>query len=148
MQVSIHAHQVALSPGLSRYLQEQLVEPLQRIWNPESARLEVHLSDLRGGDKAGIDQECRCTLRMPDGPQLVITEVSEEMRRSIHQARRRLLRRVRGWLSRRSLAQRRPRKQFLARMEHATAPRHPRHAPLPDALRVAPEAGGEETPLA
>ena len=143
MQVSIHAHQVTLSPSLKRFVQEQLVEPLQRIWDPESARLEVHLNDLRGGDKAGVDQECRCTLRMPDGPQLVITEVTEEMRRSIHQARRRLLRRVRGWVGRRSLAVRRPRKQFLARMELATMPRTPRHAPLPDALRVRPDEGGE-----
>jgi len=136
MQVSIHAQHVALTPALQRYLESELVRPLRRIWDPESARLEVHLRDLRGGDKAGVDQECLCTLRMPDGPQLVITEVTEDMRRSIHEARRRLLRRVRAWVGQRNLSQRRPRKQFFARLENATTPRHPSHAPAVDALRV------------
>ena len=136
MQVTIHAPNVARTPGIERYVEEQLVEPLRRIWDPESARLEVHLRDIRGGDKAGIDQECRCILRMPDGPQLVITEVSEEMRRSIHLARRRLLRRVRAWVGQRTLTRRRPRKQFFARLENATQPRRPSHAPEVAALRV------------
>ncbi len=133
MRVTIHTQHYDLTPAIKRFVQENLVEPLEAIWAKDGALLEVYLRDLRGGDKAGIDQECRCTLTLPAGPKLVITEVTEEMRRSIHQSRRRLLRRVRSYVGHKRLGGRRPRKYFFARMENEASPRKPRHVPLPRA---------------
>jgi ribosome-associated translation inhibitor RaiA len=131
MRVTIHTQHFTLTPALKRYIDENLTQPLEAIWSKEGALLEVYLRDLRGGDKAGVDQECRCTLTLPAGPKLVITEVTPEMRTSIHQSRRRLLRRVRSHVGQRQGAGRRPRKYFFARMENEDQPRRPRHAPLP-----------------
>jgi len=132
MRVQVHAHQYELTPAVKRFVAENLQEPLDAIWQKDGAHLEVFLSDLRG-TKGGVDQECRCTFRIPNGRQLVITEVTSDMRTSIHQCRKRLLRRVRAYVGRKVVGPRRPRKYFLARLENETEPRAPRHAPLPKA---------------
>jgi ribosome-associated translation inhibitor RaiA len=130
MRVTVHAHQYELTPAIKRYVADNLQEPLEGIWQKDGSHLEVFLTDLRGA-KGGLDQECRCTFRITGGRQLVITEVTEDMRTSIHQCRRRLLRRVRAYVGRKLVGPRRPRKYFLAKLENETEPRTPRHAPLP-----------------
>lgn len=115
MQLSIHTRHYELTPAIKRYVIETLQEPVEGIWQKDGARLEVYLSDIRGGTKSGLDQECRCTLHVPLGPRLVITEISDDMRTSIHLARRRLMRRLRAYISRRTVTARRPRKQYFAR---------------------------------
>lgn len=114
MQATISGHQFTLTPAIKKYALENLRDPIEKIWNKNGSVLEIHLSDLRG-PKGGIDQECRAILQMPDGPKLVITEVTDDIRTSIHQCRKRLLRRVRKHLSQRTDLGRRPRKQFLAK---------------------------------
>lgn len=113
MRATISGHQYALTPAIKRYALENLRDPLEVIWNKEGSLLEIHLSDLRG-PKAGLDKECRVILQMAAGPKLVITEVTEDMRASIHNARKRLLRRARKYSNQRMDVSRRHRKHYLA----------------------------------
>lgn len=115
MQATISGHQFDLTPAIKKFVLENLRDTIERIWDKNGSVLEVHLSDLRG-PKGGVDQECRAILQMPDGPKLVITEVTTDMRTSIHQVRKRLLRRVRKHLSQRTDLARRPRKQYIAKV--------------------------------
>lgn len=115
MQATISGHQFELTPAIKRFALENLRDSVEKIWDKNGSVLEIHLSDLRG-PKGGLDQECRAILQMPDGPKLVITEVTEDMRKSIHQARKRLLRRVRKHVSQRADLARRPRKQYIAKV--------------------------------
>jgi ribosome-associated translation inhibitor RaiA len=117
MIVTVRSQHYQLTPSLKQYALENLSEPLQRIWHRTSddARLTIELREVRGGERQGIDKECRCLFAVPHGPQLVITEVTDDMRTSIHQARKRLLRRVRQHAESRFTTERHDRKHFLAR---------------------------------
>lgn len=114
MVVTVHSQQFTLTPELKRFALENLHQPLARIWDREGAQLDIMLRDLRG-TKGGVDKECRCILYIPNGTKLVITEVTDDMRTSIHQARRRLMRRARQYVGHKLVGDRRPRKYFLAR---------------------------------
>lgn len=115
MEFTLHTQHYELTPAIRRFATENLQLPVAKIWPKQGLGLEVYLRDVRGGTKSGLDQECRCTLHIPLGPKLVITELTDDMRTSIHQARRRLLRRLRAYLARKSVNERRPRKQYFAR---------------------------------
>lgn len=113
MRATISSQGYELTPALKRYTLENLRDSLERIWDKDGSQLEIHLRDLRG-PKGGIDKECRVIFHMAAGPKLVITEVTEDMRKSIHQARRRLLRRARKHIEERTQNARRHRKHYLA----------------------------------
>lgn len=110
MNVNIHGVHFDLTPGLRRFIMENLYEPLLKIWNSEATDLDVYLRDLHG-PKGGVDKECRCVLHVPMGPQIVITEITTDMRMSIHQAKKRLVRRARDYYSQKIEAPRRLRQQ-------------------------------------
>src|SRR4051812_36006310 len=96
MTVTLHGVHYTLTPGIRRFAMEHLYEPIRRTWDREAASLDVFLADLHG-TKRGEDQACRCVLRVPHGPQIVITEQTDDMRTSIHQARKRLANRLRNY---------------------------------------------------
>ncbi len=106
MLLSLHSQQFTLTPSIRDFVVENLQEPLEHIWSRAGGELDVHLRDLRGGDKQGVDKECRAVFYMPRGPQFVITEITEDMRTSIHQARKRLARRIRQYVEQRFLGAR------------------------------------------
>jgi ribosome-associated translation inhibitor RaiA len=116
MIVTVRSQHYQLTPSLKQFALENLYEPLLRIWRrtDDDARLTIELRELRGGDKQGLDKECRCLFAVPRGPKLVITEVTEDMRTSIHQARKRLLRRVRQQAEEKLTTERHDRKHYLA----------------------------------
>jgi ribosome-associated translation inhibitor RaiA len=114
MLLTVHSQHFQLTPSTHRYVVENLQQPLERAWVKDGSQLHVSLRDLRGGDKQGIDKECRCVLALSGGPQLVITEISENMWKSIHLARKRLLRQVRQFRGRVETGSRHHRKHFLA----------------------------------
>jgi len=128
MVVLVHSQHFQMTPAIRQFAIENLSEPLQQIWNrKEGAELDIELRDLRGGDKQGEDKQCRCIFRIPNGPQLVITEVTEDMRKSIHQVRKRLMRRARQYITQKIEGPRRPRKYYMAEMVDAhTSRRFPR----------------------
>ena len=113
MRATVSGHQYELTPTIKRFALENLRDPLERIWDKDGSQLEIHLNDLRGS-KGGVDKECRVVFRMAAGPRLVITEVTNDMRASIHQARKRLMRRARKYVEERQSFSRRHRKHYLA----------------------------------
>lgn len=113
MQVTVHAQQFELTEGVRRFALETIYDPLVRIFDKQGSNLDIELRDLRG-PKGGIDKECRAVLVMAGGPKFVITEVTEDMRKSIHQVRKRLLRRVRAYVTQRIDTSRRHRRHYLA----------------------------------
>lgn len=138
MVVTIHAHNYDLSPEVKQFAMENLYEPLLRIWDKQGSTLEINLRDLRG-TKGGIGQECRCILYMPQDRKIVITEITEDMRTSIHQARKRLLRRARKVLSQRVTQERRPKKYYVAKIVNEGRFRDPTRIPASE------EVPGRET---
>jgi len=116
MVVTVHSQHFLMTPSIKQFALENLQQPLEQIWRRGGTELDIHLRDLRGGDKQGLDKECRCVFYTPSGPKLVITEVTEDMRKSIHQVRRRLMRRVRQQVSHRLDENRRHRKHYFADM--------------------------------
>jgi putative sigma-54 modulation protein len=135
MQVTIHTQHFDLTPGIRQFAIDNLREPLERIWDKEGTTLEVILRDLRG-TKGGLDKECRCILYFPAGPKLVITELTEDMRKSIHQCRKRLLRRTRQYITHKLQGNRYPRKYFAAQLNSGE---------LVDRAHRSEEAHGNET---
>lgn len=139
MVVTIHTQHYDLTPEVKRFALENLHEPLTRIWDREGSQLEIMLRDLRG-TKGGVDKECRCILYMPQGRKIVITEVTEDMRTSIHQCRKRLMRRARQFVGQRITSARNPKKYFIAKVINAGRFRDPTRIAASEEVR-----GGRET---
>lgn len=118
MVVTIHSQHYDLTPEVKQFALENLHDPLTRIWDREGSQLEIYLRDLRG-TKGGVDKECRCILYMPQDTKIVITEVAEDMRTAIHQARKRLMRRARKHITQRVTEERRPKKYYVAKIINA-----------------------------
>jgi ribosome-associated translation inhibitor RaiA len=119
---TVHAQHFTLTPAIKQFAIENLQEPLEQIWTKRGAQLDIELRDIRGGDKQGEDKQCRCIFYMPNGPKLVITEVTEDMRKSIHQARKRLMRRVRQYVLQKIEGPRHPMKYFVAKVSNQELP--------------------------
>lgn len=115
MVVTLNAQHFELTPAIRQFALANLQEPIESFWDKQGAQLEIHLRDLRG-TKGGIDKECRCILYVPGGRKVVITEVTEDMRKSIHQARKRLVYRMRQYVGQRIQGPRHPTKYYLADM--------------------------------
>src|SRR4051794_18454290 len=81
MKVVVHGVHLTLTPELKEYVQAQLADPLQRLFPMEAAELDVHLVD--GSARGGANQECRVTLHVPNSHALHVTELSEDMFKSI-----------------------------------------------------------------
>ena len=111
---TVHSQHFNMTPAIKQYALATLQEPLEQIWTKRGAQLDIELRDIRGGDKQGEDKQCRCIFYIPNGPKLVITEVTDDMRKSIHQARKRLMRRVRQYVTQKIEGPRRPQKYYLA----------------------------------
>jgi len=89
MKVNVRGVHLTLSDAIKRHVDKHLVEPLERFYDSEAAELEIHLRDING-PKGGKDKECSVTLRVPHGASLHVTEVSEDIYKSIDLARDRL----------------------------------------------------------
>lgn len=114
MILTVHSQHFRLTDSTRQYVADSLLHPLEAVWDKQGTELDVSLRDLRGGDKQGLDKECRCVARLAGGPTFVITEISENMWKSIHLARKRLLRRARQYREHRQDDGRHHRKHFLA----------------------------------
>lgn len=141
MVVTIHTQHYDLTPEVKRFALENLHDPVARIWDREGSQLEIMLRDLRG-TKGGVDKECRAILYMPQGRKIVITEVAEDMRTAIHQARKRLMRRVRQFAGERITSARKPKKYFLAKVINAGRFNDPTRIAASEEVRGAREIHG------
>lgn len=89
MKVNVRGVHLALSDGLKQHVQKHLVEPIERFYDSEAAELEVHLRDTNG-PKGGRDKECSVTVRVPHGASIHVTEVSDDLYKSIDLVRDRV----------------------------------------------------------
>src|SRR5256885_3764717 len=72
MKVIIQGKQLALSPGLKRYAEEHVVQPLRRFYDNEAAELRVELGRINGN--RGEAKECHLTFHMPGAKTIQIEE--------------------------------------------------------------------------
>lgn len=89
MKVIMRGVHLSLTEGIKAHVMEHLVAPLERFYNNEAAELDVHLVD-NNGPKGGQDKECRVTAFMPGGSPIHVTEVTDDIYKSIDLARDRL----------------------------------------------------------
>ncbi len=89
MKVILKGVHLSLTERMKAYVQEHLVEPIQRFYDDEAAELNIHLVD-NNGPKGGTDKECRVTAFIPGSVPLHITEATDDIFQSIDFARDRL----------------------------------------------------------
>jgi putative sigma-54 modulation protein len=80
---------VNLGPRLKEHVETHLVQQIASFYNDEAAEIEIHLRD-NNGPKRGNDRECSVTFRMPGSSSIHVTEISDDMYKSIDLARDRL----------------------------------------------------------
>ncbi len=89
MKVNVRGVHLTLTDALKRHVEEHLVGPIERIYDSEAAEIEIHLRDVNG-PKGGNDKECSVTVRVPHGASIHVTEVSDDIYKSIDLARDRV----------------------------------------------------------
>lgn len=99
MKVNVRGVHVSLTDAIRQHVQRHLVEPIARFYDSEAAEMEIHLRD-NNGPKGGLDKECSVTVRMPFSHPLHVTEVSDDLYKSIDLARDRLERATKRLLER------------------------------------------------
>jgi putative sigma-54 modulation protein len=89
MKVNVRGVHLTLTDALKRHVDKHLIEPLERFFDSEAAEIEIHLRDING-PKGGKDKECSVTVRMPRGASIHVSEVSEDIYKSVDLARDRV----------------------------------------------------------
>lgn len=83
MKVVIRGVHLELTSSLRRHVMAQLAEPLERFLPQEAAELAVYLLHVNGQNKGGIDKECRVTLHIPYTPPVHLSQLSEDIYKSV-----------------------------------------------------------------
>jgi putative sigma-54 modulation protein len=89
LKVTLRGVHLTLTEAMKAYVLDHLVVPLERFCDEEAATLDVQLCD-NNGPKGGQDKECRATAFLPGTAPLHVTEVTEDVYKSIDLARDRL----------------------------------------------------------
>src|SRR5918996_3534391 len=90
MKVNLRGVHLTLTDAIKQHVQTHLVEHIKRFHDSEAAELEIHLRDTNG-PKGGQDKECSVTVRFPHGGHPIhVTELSEDIYKSIDLARDRV----------------------------------------------------------
>jgi len=89
MKVLLRGVHLSLSEGLKAYVQEHLVEPIERLYDDEASEIDISLVD-NNGPKGGVDKDCRVTVRLPGLSAIHVTETAETLHQAIDAARDRL----------------------------------------------------------
>lgn len=89
MKVYLRGVQLELTDAMKAHVQKHLVEPIEHFYDSEAAEMEVHLRDVNG-PKGGRDMECSVSVRVPHGQTIHVTEVSDDIYKSIDLARDRV----------------------------------------------------------
>ncbi|MDY7230519.1 HPF/RaiA family ribosome-associated protein [Hyalangium rubrum] len=90
MKVLMRGVHLSLSDGLKAYMQEHLVEHVERLFDDEAAEIDISLVDTNG-PKGGVDKECRVTVRLPALSAIHVTETAGTLHEAIDLARDRLV---------------------------------------------------------
>jgi putative sigma-54 modulation protein len=90
MKVIVKARHMTLTPALKTHAEEKLGKAIMRVFDRPALKIEIELSDI-GNVREGGNMECRATVAMPRGKTINITEVSDDMYKSIDLCHDRLL---------------------------------------------------------
>lgn len=101
MKVLMRGVHLSLTDGLKSYLQEHLVDHIERLCDDqEASEIDISLVDING-PKGGIDKECRVTVRLPGLSAIHVTETAETLHGAIDMSRDRLENALKRTLERR-----------------------------------------------
>ena len=89
MKVNVRGVQLELTEAMKAHVQSHLVDPIEHFYDSEAAEIEIHLRDTNG-PKGGNDMECSVSVRVPHGQTIHVTEVSDDIYKSIDLARDRV----------------------------------------------------------
>lgn len=89
MKVNLRGVHLELTDALKNHVQKHLVEPIEHFYDSEAAEIEIHLRDTNG-PKGGQDMECSVTVRVPRSQSIHVTEVSDDIYKSVDLARDRV----------------------------------------------------------
>jgi putative sigma-54 modulation protein len=90
MKVIVKARHMTLTPALRQHAEEKLGNALMHVFDRPALKIEIELSDI-GNVRTGMNMECRATVSMPRGKTVNITEVTDDMYKSIDLCHDRLL---------------------------------------------------------
>src|SRR5919205_841660 len=90
MKLIVQGKQMRVSPGLRRYAEEHLVQPLRRFYDNEAAELRVEVG--RDNANRGESKQCHLTFRMPGAKTIQIEETTPDVYGCLDVAADRLVR--------------------------------------------------------
>jgi len=102
MKLILKGVHLSLTERMKAYVQEHLVEAIERFYDDEAAELNVHLVDSNG-PKGGTDKECRVTAFIPGSTPLHITEATDDIFQSIDFAKDRLVKALKREMERKRM---------------------------------------------
>lgn len=101
MQIQVHVKGIARAAALRRFALEKLQDALERYGHGVDT-LRLHLDDINGPDRGGIDKLGRLVIRLKDDSVLVIEELGGDAARVIDRvvarARSHLSQQANRWL--------------------------------------------------
>jgi putative sigma-54 modulation protein len=101
MKVLMRGVHLSLTDGLKAYVQEHLVDHIEKLCDDqEASEIDISLVDING-PKGGIDKECRVTVRLPGLSAIHVTETAETLHGAVDLSRDRLEKAVKRTLERR-----------------------------------------------
>jgi ribosomal subunit interface protein len=89
MRVLLRGVHLDLSASLKTYVQEHLVDHVERVCDDEAAEIDISLVDVNG-PKGGLDKDCRVTVRLPGMSSIHVEETAETLHQAIDAVRDRL----------------------------------------------------------
>lgn len=90
MKLIVKARHMTLTPALKEHVEQKLGAAITKIFDQPASTLEVELSEL-GHTTDGLDKECHVTVFMPKGKTINVSEITDDMYKSIDLVRDRLL---------------------------------------------------------
>jgi len=101
MKVLMRGVHLSLTDGLKTYVQEHLVDHIEKLCDDqEASEIDISLVDING-PKGGVDKECRVTVRLPGLSAIHVTEAAETLHGAIDLSRDRLENALKRTLERR-----------------------------------------------
>ncbi len=101
MKVLMRGVHLSLTDGLKVYVQEHLVDHIERLCDDqEASEIDISLVDTNG-PKGGVVKECRVTVRLPGLSSIHVTETAETLHQAIDAARDRMENTLKRTLERR-----------------------------------------------
>lgn len=99
MKIQVNAGEFEVSEPIEERVVEEVSSALKHF-TEHITRVEVHLRDLNGPGKSGIDKRCTIEARLAGHDPLAIHEDSDQMYQAIRLAAKKLERAVRNKLER------------------------------------------------